>query len=190
MASKLLEELKSLKLGLASIELKVDNSTAHIVKRETIHERLENKFSSFLELNNKRLVFNCGGKLFETTTTTIENCSYNNILKSYGNLPKDPSGNVFVDINPKFFKVLMEFIRQTNNQIFERTTTIPIKMTINFDKQAFKETLTQFFIDEDVAEITEKFFNIGEVKNIPVPVVVPVINPDPYGYGGDARYGY
>ena len=199
MTSKLLEELKMLKKGLASIEFKVDLSTKDIVNRENINERLDKKLALIISLQNKQIIINSGGKIFEVSVITLENCSYNNILKNYSTLTKDRNLAIFLDINPKIFKLFLEVIRQTNNDIFNRGSSVPVKMIVkNIFKDVLEEEVKSFFVEESYEEIMEKFFYFEEKVIITAPIVVVQAavnyddrgNNDSYGnaYGEDEQY--
>ena len=188
MTSKLLEELKLLKKGLASIEFKVDSSSKDIIKRENVNERLDKKLDLVQKFQNTKVKINSGGKMFDVSKMTLENCSYNNVLKNYGNMTKDHDLAIFLDLNPKIFKLFLELIRQTNKDYFNRDSSIPIKMLIkNVGTDVFEEEVKRFFI-----EIISKFyiFETEVVKSESVVVIAAVIQPPAvnYGYGGGDEY--
>lgn len=76
----------------------------------------------------RKVRFNVGGKIFETTATTLSNASENSLLKAMldgaWTAQYEEFGEHFIDRDPACFQVLLHLLR-----------TDLMKVTINFQEQ-------------------------------------------------------
>lgn len=62
-------------------------------------------------LNQERIKLNVGGKLFETTVSTIRSGGPESLLYALSNRPRDDRNPIFIDRDPEIFSVLLSLLR-------------------------------------------------------------------------------
>jgi hypothetical protein len=121
--SDLFESLKQLKDKLSSMEETYETKSHELEKRARVNEDIDKKLDKLATIQTDIIKVEAGGKIYETTRSTIENCTidnilrdkitnkFNNVIEYVNNEPIKSSGAVFIDIGSKDFKLILKFLR-------------------------------------------------------------------------------
>ena len=113
------EEVQHTKIMIKELEVKKENINAEIkereksaAERETCFKKLEGAAKRIIEELEEEVILNIGGKLFYTTKSTLtsqENMFYG--LFSSGNFKPNKRGEYFIDRNPEYFHIILDYLR-------------------------------------------------------------------------------
>jgi len=93
------------------LEQKEKTTKEHIVKWEQIQKDMEN----YSQLAKQKIVLNIGGHIFATTKSVLlkeQDTFFYGMLRS-GNFQADENGEYFVDRDPTYFRIILEWMRHS-----------------------------------------------------------------------------
>jgi hypothetical protein len=154
--SDLFESLKQLKNKLSSMEETYENKSNELIKRVKVNVDIDRKLDKLATLQNDKVQIEAGGKVHETSRSTIENCILDNLLKDKLSVQskfnvidymnnKLVSNILFIDMNSKDFKLILNLMRHFNNS----DEKFNIYYDDECDKERLQTVLNYFFKGEE-----------------------------------------
>lgn len=166
MSEDLLKSLNNLKEKLSNLESNYDEKKDEVEKRTKSHESTEKKLELLQGTQSDRIKVEAGGRIYETTKSTIKACMFENILKDQiekeeedkennvfqsvyyvNNQPVTKETQYFVDVDKKNFKLILKMLRFFSYT--EHQEKFNVYITDDIDQDYLTKEIKYFFKDKD-----------------------------------------
>lgn len=104
---------------LAEIQKKINETSVNFDELIKISEHLADSLKPNVEMNQQQdplINLNIGGTHFVTLKTTLANTYFDSIISQPENCQRDSDNAVFIDRNPAYFSIILDFLRCQSTQ--------------------------------------------------------------------------
>jgi hypothetical protein len=185
MSDNLFESLKELKTRLTSMEETYETRSNDLFKRQLTNENIDKKLDKLAILQNEKIRVDAGGKIFETTRTTVDTCPIDSILREklntvsneivfVNNQPVSSNEVVFIDMGSKDFKLILKIMRHlttSDNQYL-------VYYDNNDDKERLACAINYFFKNDEKLKYLIKYIprQNGQINASSKPITSPLMS--------------